>query len=222
MGLPNNATAGGSLIQTGSTINGILYVDGSPCFDPVADELIVTGKASNDGSNTVTFSSAPIRGQVLTVNGSVLPLSIIPPNLPQFLLDGSATISGGACAGQVDSQLVNLSLTNNWSINVNAPPPTPTGTANLTQSAPDGSGISHVTGTFTFMNTSCFTSGTVFSSRVLGDSLQMTINTDTGQLVGSGTFDVSVLMGGPDIRVIFSAAIQGGTCNGQMLSFLLV
>ena len=220
MGLPGNAFAGGSLIQTGNSISGVLHVTGSPCFDPNADELIVTGKSSSDGSNSITFTTAPIRGQVLTVKGvyaAFLALHIDPPDGPVGDLDTSVTISGGGCAGQQNTEAENLSVQrNSWGVNVGAPPGVISGTANLTQSAPDASGISHITGTFNFTNTSCFTTGTVSSGSVSGQSVQVTINTDSGQLVASGTFiNVFIEMLGVDLQLSLGSVIQGGTCNGQ-------
>lgn len=219
MALPGNAFAGGSLIQTGNSISGVLHVTGSPCFDPNADELIVTGKSSTDGSNSITFTSAPIRGQVLTVHGVYAAFLALhsPPNFLVPDLDTSVTITGGGCAGQQNTEAENLSVQrNSWGVNAGAPPGTVSGTANLTQGAPDGSGVSHIAGTFNFTNTSCFTTGTVSSGSVSGDSVQMTINTDSGQLVASGTFiNTFIEMLGVDIQLSLDAVIQGGTCNGQ-------
>ena len=216
--LPNNSAAGGSLIQSGDTINGVLHVSGSSCFDPVADELIVTGKISNDGSNPVSFASAPIRGQVLTVSASNGATND-PPTVPHRLLNATASITGGACAGQLSSLAENFSMAGMQFVNGIPPIGVATGTAVLAQSAPDASGISHVTGTFTFTKTPCFASGTVSSSSVLGSSVELTINTDSGQLIGPGTFiDLDPQMGG--LRVQFTPTDHGGPCDGQ--SFILL
>lgn len=227
--LPGTAWAGGSLIQSGSSIKGVLHVTGSPCFDPVADELIVTGAASNDGSNKVTFASEPIRGQVLTVKGSyaaTLSIHFGPPRGPQQLLDATETISGGACAGQASSSANYFTMTghpvgdigtlfgssNPWTGTVSS-------TSALIQSVPDASGYSHVTGGFTFFSSPCFTSGTVPSSTVLGNTVQMTIDTDSGLLVGSGTFIVlDPLL---PYKVQFNFTVQGGTCNGETVVSLI-
>ena len=180
----SSSTAGGSLIQTGNTISGVLHVSGLSCFDPIADELIVTGKSSSDGSNTITFTTAPIRGQVLTMTGkyaALLANHFGPPTVPVGLLDTTVTLSGGACAGQQNAEAQNLSMNGAWGTIPD--PGFPGANANLTQIAPDASGVSHLTGTFNFNNTSCFTTGTVSSGSVLGDTVQITINTDSGQLV---------------------------------------
>lgn len=226
MGLPGNSSAAGSLIQTGNSISGVLHVAGSPCFDPNADELIVTGKSSNDGSNSITFTTAPIRGQVLTVVGkyaALLANHFGPPAGPVGLLDTAATISGGACAGQQNAAAQNLAMNGAWGTLPD--PGFPGANANLTQSAPDASGVSHLSGTFNFSNTSCFTTGTISSGSVLGDTVQITINTDSGQLVASGNF-LFIFPGSPSeliaLRVALDANLQGGTCNGQTFKFLLL
>ncbi|HLY99824.1 MAG TPA: hypothetical protein VKT33_12260 [Candidatus Angelobacter sp.] len=216
--------AGGSLIQTGSTISGILHINGSPCFDQLADQLIVTGTASTDGSNTVTLSTAPIRGQVLTMNGkfpAVLLNHQFTPNGPQGSLDATVTITGGACAGQVTTEMElfnfsNANATATWLLDQGTH-----GTANLTQGVPDATGTSHFSGSFTFINTPCFTSGTVSNGVLLGNIVQATITTDTGQVALGGSFFV---LGPFTLDANFpqldaTLVVTGGPCNGQTLQF---
>jgi hypothetical protein len=110
------ASAGGSLTQTGNTITGILHVNGSPCFDPLADELIVSGTGSNDNSFTVTLNTAPVRGQAISVNAEwdaatqLIPVPGAQPTGPVAVLRGEVTVSGGACAGTIPDTTTRLQI----------------------------------------------------------------------------------------------------------------
>ncbi len=226
--LPDGASAGGSLIQTGNAISGVLYIYDSPCFDPVKDKLIVSGRVSNDGSYTLTFSSSPIRGQVLTVNGFYDEhnggLDAPTPPGPQYVFGATIIITGGACAGQLYTQdqwtePKHFSMTGDWDLSETPPN---SGKAVFTQSLPNASGVSQFTGTFTFTlaNPPCFSPGkvgTVSSGNVLGDSVEMTVHTDSGDLVGSGTF-INLGKEGASVAVDFT--VQGGACNGSQYDAL--
>jgi hypothetical protein len=226
--LPDGASAGGSLIQTGNAISGVLYIYDSPCFDPVKDKLIVSGTVSNDGSYTLTFSSSPIRGQVLTVNGFYDVhnggLDAPTPSGPQYVFGATIIITGGACAGQLYTQdqwtePKDYSMAGAWDLN-DTPPNS--GKAVFTEGLPNASGVSPFTGTFTFTlaNPPCFSSGkvgTVSSGTVLGDSVEMTVHTDSGDLVGSGTF---INLGKEGASVSFDFTVQGGPCDGSQFNAL--
>jgi hypothetical protein len=234
IGLPGGASANGALMQSGNTITGTLHVSGSPCFDPAADLVMVTGSAPNDGSFTLAFSSSPIRGQVISVNGTWDPNATVnrinpktSPNGPQPIFNGTAAITGGSCAGQSSIQAQIYEMSGNP---VDVSLGTPNGSSDswqgnatgaLTQS-PDSSGIFHVAGTWRITGSHFFTTGTIASSAVQGQSVQMTMNTDSGQLVGSGSFFQELEGGtGGFVHVGLTFTVQGGTCNGETVNAII-
>ncbi len=181
--------AGGSLVQNGTAISGLLHISGSPCFDPLADDLVVSGTATGGAGpfgGTITFSTAPVRGQTITfTSGSQL------PTLPGLnnLLNGSFTLSGGTCSPEVRGVLaggVVTPATGTWkgAFTPSLVGAVPLGvTANLMQSGPDAHGFFQISGTFAFTGSKCFTSGTITSSNVVGASATFTIVTnDSSQL----------------------------------------
>ena len=93
------------------------------------------------------------------------------------------------------------------------------GTANLTQDMPDATGTSHFNGSFTFPNNPCFTSGTVSNGVLLGNVVQATITTDTGQIAfGCTFFSLDPMSFSGDIREVAATfVVTGGPCNGQTL-----
>jgi hypothetical protein len=232
--LPGGATADGFLTQSGSTISGSLHVLGSPCFDPVADSLAVSGSASGDNF-TLSFSTVPARGQVIAVNGSADPLATFnlngPPRGPQPIFNGTASINGGACAGQMSMKAQRYDMTGSQ-IQIDlgtlagTPAPIPfsgTATTAFTQTGPDASDFFHVTSSsWAITGSPCFTTGTITDSAVQGSRVNMTVSTDSGQLVGSGTF-VQELEGGTSfsVKVGITFTVQGGTCNGETVVALV-
>jgi hypothetical protein len=83
--------AEGSLMQSSGGLSGTLHMIGSSCFDFQADDLIVTGTVSG---NTLSFTTSPLRGQVLSINAT----STASQNGETTLLQGSWTLNGGSCA----------------------------------------------------------------------------------------------------------------------------
>src|SRR5579883_1546336 len=212
---PPTAWAGGALSQSGTSISGVFHVAGSPCFDPVADQLIMGGKLSTDPTGPgFTFSSAPIRGQVLQFAGDYVPPAIaIPrptPPIPVAGLFGTWKISGGPCASSGTTDQVDL---NNFGGSWGTPGEPDTiimgpnwsgkWTSTLSQTGPDAQGFFHLSGNFNVSGSPCFTTGTIASSSVAGEISQITINMDSGQLVGSGaSFEIVPGLGGPQ-RIFF-------------------
>ena len=199
--------AGGSLTQTGTTISGTLHITGSPCFDPVADDVIVNGTAS-DG--VISMTTVPVRGQTITLTSGSLPPPLPGSNTTIF---GSWKLTGGTCAdglqGNVSARLVR-SLTGTWKGNV-------TGlfnagvTAVLTQTGPDAHGFFHLSGSFSFSGSACFTSGTISNSQLTGATFDVLINTsDAGQTELSGTMDN---LGPAAMQSTFD--ILSGVCSGE-------
>ena len=222
-------TAGGSLTQSGNSISGILYISGSPCFDPVNDPLTVHGTVSGDpnAANALTVTTSAVRGQTLSVSATwnrllnpALPPPTSPPN-PVTSLSGSWTISGGACAGTETGpwlfQLGDFSGT--WGGNLDGPSWSGRVTAVLSQTAPDAQGLSHLSGTFSVSGSPCFTSGTIANTAFAGDINQMTVVMDSGQLTGSTQISTTFMGGLAFNHLSSSFVVHGGSCDGQSVNF---
>lgn len=216
---PAGPFAGGVLTQSGSTISGILHVTGSPCFDPVNDALIVQGSVSASGANPLTLTTAPVRGQALTVsatwdnglNPGSPPTS--PPN-PVNNLIGSWAITGGPCAATSSSGFASTFHTTNF----NGSWGNSDWTASLSQTAPDAQGFSQLSGTLTLKGSSCFSTGTLATTTFAGDISQMTVTTDTGQLTGSAQGTRGLIAGATFPTITFDFIVHGGPCDGQTLA----
>lgn len=226
--LTDTAFAGGLLSQSGNTISGVLHVSGLPCFDPVADALIVQGMVSSDpkAANALTFTTTPVRGQVLTVSATwdpnvdpAFPLTT-PPNPVKFLagtaqLTGPCAVVGG---GRIQVPIFSGSWGGslfgpNWSAGVGAV---------LSQTGPDAQGFSQLSGTFTIRGTAgspCFTNGTITNTSFAGDIAQMNVLTDSsGELTGSARTSF-ILFGGVSIPALNLTFVgHGGNCDGQSIT----
>jgi hypothetical protein len=224
--VPNDPAVGGMLTQNGTSISGVLRVNGSPCFDPIIDQLMVSGSITTDPQNqagALSLSTAPIRGQVLTVsaewdrtNGPTLPPLTSPPN-PVDRLFGDVTLTGGACATSVS--LVRIYLANyagTWSGRVGGPTWQGNLTATISQSGPDAQGLFHVSGTFAVSGSPCFTSGVIDSNSFAGDIESMTVTMDSGQLVGTARRIVIIQAAVDNINLDF--VVHGGSCDGQKVT----
>lgn len=214
------------LTQNGNSISGTLFVTGSPCFDPVADPLIVSGSVSSDfnAPNALTLSSQPVRGQVLTVNATwdrstppTIPPATAPTN-PVARLVGMSSVAGGSCAGTFNVGIDQTDFSGTWLVLMHS---SSGATANLTAvmspTGPDAQGFFHVSGTFAVTNSPCFTSGTINPNSFAGDIGALTVTMDTGQLVGSAYRLIDFSQFGLD-TVFFTFTVHGGPCDGQTMT----
>lgn len=200
---PGTGRAGGNLTQTGNTISGTLHMAGSRCFDPL-DDLLVSGQAS---IRRITFTTAPVQGQTITFTSADFP-PVLP--VPNSVVVGSYTISGGICtAGEKGSFTASLmpTLTGTWKgsllglFNGDV-------TDTLSQTGPDPHGFYHLSGTFTFAGSPCFTSGTIANSQLFGGTMNAVIDTnDGGQTLLNAAFDT------PPPRLDSTFSIQSGACS---------
>lgn len=196
--------AGGLLTQNGSAVSGTLHLLVLPCLDAFADDLQATGTVSG---NTLTISTTPLRGQVLT-------LSLHPsPGQSGIVvaMEGSGNLTGPcAVAGTITASLI-PPLDGVFQGTLNNPISGEL-TANLTQSGPDAHGFFHLSGDFSLSGSSCFTSATIADSTIFGGSVTITLNTDTGRalLVGG-----HVVKAGEPEQINAVLDIQGGPCSGQ-------
>jgi len=194
---------GGSLMQQGNNISGLLHVPDSPCFDPLLDDVVVNGTV--DGQ-TLTLSSVSVRGQTITMS------AILPIADSVSLLKGSYTSGGSTCIGASGTVAAFLvpPLTGTFSGQVTGSF-TSTVTANLTQTGPDAHGFFHLSGDFSFSGSPCFSSGTVTSSSLSGRLANFAINTnDGGQIAVAGLNLMIGLTNNLGVVLI----VQSGTCAG--------
>jgi hypothetical protein len=210
------ASGGGNLVQNGTTISGIIHLSGTPCFDPVADDLIVSGTAS--GSTTafdgvITFKTAPVRGQTITFTSSTFP-----PPIPGLngILDGSFTLDGGTCAPGTHGSMAGTmvpSVTGNWkgAFTPSLAGATPlSATANLTQGGPDAHGVFQISGNMAFTGSKCFTGGTITNGSIFGANAILTIATNDG---GQITFSPQLPIVGTGSGMEGLYVIETGACS---------
>jgi hypothetical protein len=210
------AEGGGNLVQNGTNISGILHLSGSPCFDPLTDDLFVSGTAT--GSTTafdgvITFKTAPVRGQTITFTSGTLPPPI--PGLNELMV-GSFTLDGGTCAPGMHGSMSGVmvpTVTGTWkgAFTPFLAGATPlAATANLTQSGPDAHGFFQISGNLAFSGSKCFTAGTITSGSVLGMNATLTIATNDG---GQVSFSPQLPGRATSSGMEGLYAIQTGACS---------
>ncbi|HYX52362.1 MAG TPA: hypothetical protein VE783_02860 [Candidatus Limnocylindrales bacterium] len=204
---------GGNLVQNGTTISGIIHLDGSPCFDPAADDIIVTGSAVGSEKafdGVITLKTAPVRGQTITITSGALP-----PPAPgvNSSFTGTFTLAGGTCAPQTSGTMTGSmvpSVSGPWKGNFSPAlvGSAPIGvTANLSQTGPDAHGFFQITGNFSFSGSTCFSSGTVTSSSVLGATTSLTLTANDGsQLTFSPQLTSAAT--GPSLKVCMRSRLE--------------
>jgi hypothetical protein len=168
----------GSLEDTGSQVTGLLHVLSPICYQ--LTDIVPTSGAINMGSNTISLTSGSVGGQVLTISGVV-------SSDRKTLLSGTYAIAGGCGNGDhgtITGFLV-PAFTNTYSGTLTSFPggKTTNVTLSLTQSPiPDPLGFFHATGSATFVNGTCFQSGTLFGNGALvfGSHIEMLLDTNDG------------------------------------------
>lgn len=204
--------SGGVINQNGNTLSGIIHLQGSTCFDPQLDDLTVSGTITG---TTLTLTSAPLRGQVLS-------MSVTPPANQVGdvkALSGMWTLTGGSCAGSGTILMVSVPpLTGTWSGPItNAA--TGTVSATLTQTGPDAHGFFQVTGSFAFSAVPCFTSGSIVSSMVTGLEADILLNTNE-----PGQAEVTIIHDpNPSTERLLTSVIPSlsVTCSGNFVQATL-
>lgn len=180
--LDGSFTAGGSLVQTGSTISGVVHIPASKCFRGDLD-VAVTGSVTGQ---TMSLSFAATPDQTINVDakaGSATTFS------------GTYTVTGTGCAagdhGTINATLV-PSVSAPWQgvfTSVVNPGTVVTFTATLTQSpTADAHGFFPVTGTLTVTGTSCLTSGAILATSNMSGANMNLFATADGQPTSNTIF----------------------------------
>jgi hypothetical protein len=80
----------------------------------------------------------------------------------------------------------------------------------ITQSGPNSDGFYQVTGSGTFTGSTCFSTGTIASSEILGDYMDVTLTTNNGgsvEFIGEVSDTAGAIAGG--------YTVTAGTCAGS-------
>ena len=177
----------GNLMHNGSSISGIMHLQGSPCF-PLSTDIPVTGTLTE---TEASFTAMLPNGQRVAFTGMQHP--VIPH--PQFL-GGNFSVTGSGCLpnlqGLAGDELLNFSGTYTGTF------ASSTGNSahvslTLNQTGPDAHGFFSATGTATITGGTCFSSATIDpTTLLLGDGSTLVLDDtapgSTGKTIANGTF----------------------------------
>jgi len=200
----NAFSLSGSLMQSGSTVSGVMHVSMPLCFSFSAD-LPVTGTLSNDVNFPVNLSLPLPSGQMLTFN-------LQHPGGLLSKLTGTFGISGAGCAAP-EQGLANggaVTISGAWQGTlINAQQSVSTIQLNLTQMGPDAHGFFSATGSGTIAGGTCFGTVSVDASTVIvGPKTSFVLNNSQSGTTGKLTLGGSITPG----------AFGGGNLGGSYTS----
>jgi hypothetical protein len=212
----NVFSIGGNLTQTGSSLAGTMYVTGS-CIDS-SQAISFTGTVKGD-KVTLTSSSA---SEVIAVTGSGTPGAA---GTTVSSLTGNYTATGGCFGSSSDSGTVTAnavpSISGTWSGPIQDSYENPDAVVSiaLTQASTASSdGTFALTGTLTYINSGCFSSGTIQagSATIAGSSL--VINnaiTDDGGDVSYTNVQLNNPASPTSITGTYGVSDSGENCDGE-------
>jgi hypothetical protein len=211
---------GGSLINNGGQLSGVLHIDQS-CFGSYATDVPYTGTL--DSKNNLSITSFPVSGQVLNLQGAL-------STDASTLIDGTFSVpnscDGGILSGTFGSgpfaqKTVGFripALTGTWTSSSVISNSNLSFTEQLTQSlTPDVHGDYALTGTIAVQGSACFTNGTLqTSSFVSGEEGHELFLMDDGSTLDA-VLGVSYggFTGPKPILALEQGVIAGGKCNGE-------
>jgi hypothetical protein len=156
----SNFTVSGSLIQSGSSVSGVMHINMPSCFSFNSD-VPVSGTLGGDLSVDLLLSLP---------NGQKLSFTMTHPGGHLTFVGGSYALTGAGCAA-VDQGAANgniVSAGGNWTGNLVSSTGTVSKiTLSLTQTGPDAHGFFSATGTATITGGTCFASATVDPSTLI-------------------------------------------------------
>jgi len=212
-GFPSIKIAGG-FDESAAPPSGVVHVDGSACFDHLAP-VGLTGVLNG---SSLSLSSSPIAGQVITTNGSIMkdPLT----DLAKFT--GTYSIQGGCADGDKGTitGVEEPSMGGSWAGdftsnagNINRL------TVTLSQGSVTSEGAFDISGTAGFETGTCFKSASITSGKfpsgsyTMGQAVSLEIQTDNGEISFVGTAEGDGLVRG-------NYTIAGGTCDPKGTAYL--
>jgi hypothetical protein len=191
---------GGSINQSGSSVTGVVHVNGSNCFN----QLTTVGLTGTLTGSNISLTSTSVGGVVIAFTGSII----------NNAFTGTYTLSG-ACTDQGNVTGMRIPFI----ANILSGTFTPSGgetfgmVAHVAQdSSASSEGSFGITGTVTF-STSCFSSGTItsgtFPSRsfIIGTSVALEIETGNGTVAFLGTANPATG------QISGNYTVSGGTCD---------
>ena len=201
---------------SGSPTKGIsaaMHIAGSGCFN-FADDATFTGQLSG---TSVHATSAPIAGQVITLDGTVT------PSLSGLSLAGTYSISGGCANGDrgTVSGYRSADATGSWTgTAVSSSGDQSQLTASIVQSTTDSHGFYAVSGSVQFTNSPCFTNLVFTNSDSLGAGPII-----VADLHASGSVypfvEVALVMDPSGKTLLGAYDVYGGQCANDSGSFTL-
>jgi hypothetical protein len=206
-------TIAGSISQSGSSVSGVVHVDGSNCFDP----LIAVGLTGTLTDGNISVTSASVNRQVITLAGTITKKDGYP-----YQLTGTYTIDGG-CASGDQGNVTGYSvdgINGVWYGNLTTAGGADIhwGTDQLGQVGASSEGSIGLTGNFNF-DGACFSSGKLTPgtfptpSFILGTSVALYIPTGNGTVAFVGTAD-------PDGLIRGTYTVTGGSCESTGTGYL--
>jgi hypothetical protein len=197
-----NIQIGTYLTNSSGTVSGTLHILNSECY-ALTQDIPVTGTISTVGALSITSSA--VASQIITASGSIS---------GSTLSSGSYSIAGGCAAGGKGTitGFIAPAFTNTYTGSFTSVSKLVIGTTVTTvQAGPDSDGLYSVTGTATFSNSPCFSTGTISQSAVAGSYLAVTIATDNGgTVVFAGYYTDST-----GATITGDYQVTSGACSGD-------
>jgi|SRR5579859_3186611 len=187
----NAFTLSGSLMQSGSTVSGVMHIGMPQCF-PFTTDLPVKGTLMNDANLTVNLSLTLPSGQMLSFS-----LTHVGGHLSNVA--GSFAITGAGCAAP-EQGLANggtVTITGQWTGTlITAAQTVSSISLNLTQTGPDAHGFFSATGTGTITGGTCFGGVSVDSTTVIaGNGTNFVLDNSQTGTTGKLTLQGNILPG---------------------------
>lgn len=202
---------GGYLMNTNGAVSGTLHMNNSSCYSLTAD-IPVTGTLTSTGN--IDLTSAAVGGQTLSITGVAIVFTIPPATETIGTINGTYTISGGCADGQngrVDGRLIppvngvytgTFESVSGQNIGVSL---------NVSQAGPNADGEFSVSGPVTFTGSPCFTTGSITSSTIFGDYIDVTISASNN---GTMEFTGEILDTVP-VEIDGLYKVTAGACAGD-------
>jgi hypothetical protein len=195
---------GGYMTNSDASVTATLQVfpDESDCFQR-GGPITFTGKITTTGA--ISLTSSPVASQTISLAGTVL---------GNGLLTGTYKVAGGCAAGDnggvFGESVPSYTGTYNGTFQPDSGSAINVSLA-LTQSGPFANGEFNVSGTAAFSGSSCFTKGTITSSTVLGEFVQVAMSTDNG---GAVQFTALAVATPQVIEIEGPYQVTAGPCAG--------
>jgi hypothetical protein len=206
---------GGSLVQSGSSVSGIMHIFGSACFNPLTDDVVFTGSYTGD---TLVLTSNSTYEQVVTVKVTGTGGS----------LNGTYSIAGGCAVGDKGSFAAVYAppITGTWGSTSTQGSATVTIVANLTEaSVADAHGRFPLSGTLTYSGSPCSNAGTIAVtsstySSVWGDTVfTFSATNDIGGSTGTLSYVGTIPTPASPATMTGSYNVTGGLCMFDSANF---